>query len=154
MSCSTKTSYVFQEGYNHSRNKHIFRQTFDTLELSKFEGKSFEDVFLTISSICDSTKGLGTLAIYDVTAAICRSNNIPIENIFLIGNGPKQAIERLGLQPNEIKIGKRYLNYVSVTDVKDAFQKKNISLKQSLVDCMDGDTFETYLCQWQKTDKN
>lgn len=153
MSCSTKAQYVFQEGYNHSRNKRLFRHTFDTLELSKFEGKSFEEVLTTISLICSSTKGLGKLAMYDVTAAICRSNKIPIENVFIIGDGPKRAIQLLNLQPNEIKVGRNYLKYTSVAMVKDAFQKRGISLPKSLLESTDGDAFETYLCQWQKTVK-
>lgn len=91
---------------------------------------------------------------YDVTSAICRSNNIPVENVFIIGGGPKRAITLLELQPKEVKIGKRYLKYVPVTDIKDAFQKKGIPLKESLIKSVDGDAFETYLCQWQKTVKN
>ncbi len=151
MSQCTNNTYVFQEAYNHTRRKTLLRSTVEEINLASFQGKSFEEVLGSVVSLCKSKEGLGKLAMYDIASAICRYNTIPIKRTYIIGAGPKRAVKLLGLQLQKQKIGPMTFEYVDIPEIKESFQKKGFALKPSLELSKDGDAFETYLCQWQKT---
>ena len=117
--------------------------------LHQFAG-SFEDVFQKVYTLCYVPKTIGLLCIYDITAALCRHNNINIDNIFIIGKGPQRAVRLLGLTPKNHTIGTITLKYVTIQDVVTAFQKHGYALDLSTKNCKNGDEFESYLCKWQK----
>ena len=156
MSCNSGNQNFFQEAYNHSRNKTIMRQTIEDIQLLSAKGlykqKSFDEVLRLTALLYGSIPGLGALSIYDLTSGICRTNGIPIDKVFIVGGGPQRAARLLGLQPQYLQVGRYKLRYLTIPDVKSALQRKGV-LNKSLQACSDGDTFETFLCVWQKTEK-
>ena len=144
---------MFQEAISHSRRKGALRTLLMRPELQeahKHSNQSFDDIFLHIHTLCYVPKTIGLLCIYDITAAICRHNNINIDNIFIIGKGPQRAVRLLGLTPKNHTIGTITLKYVTIQDVVTAFQKHGYALDLST---KNGDEFESYLCKWQKNIK-
>jgi len=101
--------------------------------------KSFEEVFEAVSIVFEPVYGVGKLATYDTTAAICRTYDIPINNIYIIGSGPKRAV--------------RLLNIPVFTDVQlnIKYAKREDVLKVFGNNLMSNDDLETRLCNWQKT---
>ena len=100
----------------------------------------------------ENVTGVGLLSTYDIVAAICRYHNIKIDKVFIIGGGPKRAIKLLGvslskyIMPNGVK-----LNYAEIVDIKNAFKKNKYKLDKHMKYSRDGDEFESYLCNWQKS---
>ena len=142
---------MFQEAISHSRRKGALRtllMSHEFQDVAQYANQSFDDIFLHIHTLCYVPKTIGLLCIYDITAAICRHNNINIDHIFIIGKGPQRAVRILGLKPKKHTIGDIVLNYVEIKDVVTAFQKHGYTLDLST---KNGDEFESYLCKWQKS---
>jgi len=118
-----------------------------------FSNNTFEEIFINVKDICDRVKGIGPLSRYDITSAICRYNNINIDKVYIVGGGPKRAITFLKLTSKiqKQKIGKITLKYVEICDLLTAFQEINHILPLELQYSMNGDDYETYICNWQKT---
>lgn len=148
--CGEPAPYIFQEAVNHCRWKTVLKQQLPTIEaaLPTFRGETFEEVFRSIHARFQSVKGVGRLSTYDVTAAICRYHDIPIQRVYVIGNGPKRAATLLGLltRPHFIAPGVR-LNTLDIQDVNRALQSRGIRGPSNLTD---GDALESFLCNWQK----
>ena len=96
--------------------------------------------------ICSKIKGIGRLATYDITSAICRYNKINITKVYIVGGGPRRAINLLKLKTKKQKIGGILLKYIEICDLLDAFQKINHELPLELQDSINGDDYETYIC--------
>ena len=144
---------MFQEAISHSRRKGALRallMSHEFQDAAQYANQSFDDIFLHFHTLCYVPKTIGLLCIYDISAAICRHNNINIDNIFIIGKGPQRAVRLLGLKPKKHTIGDIVLNYVEIKDVIAAFQKHGYTLDLST---KNGDEFESYLCKWQKNIK-
>ena len=155
MNCSYDSKkYIFQEALNHCRWKKVLRNNilvkteFQEHNLKQFT--SFNEILLFVYNICDKVQGIGMLTIYDITSAICRYNNINIEKIYIIGNGPKRAIHLLDIKTKSQKIEHIKLNYVEISDILKAFQKKNYEMNLQIKNSNNGDDFESYICNWQK----
>jgi hypothetical protein len=108
---------------------------------NQFRDQTFEQVFKNIWQRLRSVKGIGKLIIYDIVAAICNEQSIPITKVHIIGGGPKRAIELLNIPLQSYKIGQIKLYYVTVEPLCRIFEKDN----------QDGDWWESYLCKWQNT---
>ena len=105
-----------------------------------------------IYDICENIKGLGILTIYDITSAICRYYKIIIDKVYIIGNGPKRAVKLLNIKIKKHKINnKMNLHFVEIIDVINAFNINNYVLDENIRNSKNGDMFETYICNWQKT---
>lgn len=144
---------MFQEAISHSRRKGALRTLLMSPALQEAalqQYAKFDDIFLHFHTLCYVPKTIGLLCIYDISAAICRHNNINIDHIFIIGKGPQRAVRLLGLKPKKHTIGDIVLNYVEIKDVVAAFQKHGYTLDLST---KNGDEFESYLCKWQKNIK-
>ena len=141
---------LFSEARNHSRKKKVIDKYLENIKLSDYKDDDFDKIYEKISNDCNGIYGLGQLSIYDITAAICRYYDIKIKKVFIIGNGPRNAIKKLGMKPNKYKInGKITLNYVNIRDVIVAFQKNKYTLPSWIKDTKDGDKVESFLCIWQ-----
>ena len=110
-----------------------------------------DEILLYIYKICENINGIGLLTIYDITSAICRFNKININKVYIIGGGTKRAINILNIQPKKYKIQNISLKYIDITDIKQAFTQYNYKLDTFMLNSMNGDDFETYLCNWQKS---
>ena len=130
---------MFQEAIGHCRWKTVLRNNvLNKINISSYENKSFEEIIIEIYSICVNVKGVGLLAVYDITAALCRHYEININKVYIIGNGPKRAVKLLNIKTKTHKINNQIkIKYVDISDVNT-----NIT---------NGDTLESYLCNWQKT---
>ena len=149
-------AYLFQEAINHVRWKTTLRtkvlkqDIFQKRNLHKFAGKSFEEILLTVHNICKDITGIGMLSVYDITAAICRFNNINIDKVYIVGKGPKRAVNLLNIRTKIQKIGEIALKYVTIEEVKSAFEKHGYILELDL-ERSSADDLESYLCNWQKS---
>jgi len=144
---------MFQEAISHSRRKGALRtllMSHEFQEAALQKHAKFDDIFLHFHTLCYVPKTIGLLCIYDISAAICRHNNINIDHIFIIGKGPQRAVRLLHLTPKNHTIGTITLKYVTIDDVVAAFQKHGYTLDLST---KNGDEFESYLCKWQKNIK-
>ena len=134
---------MFQEAIGHCRWKTVLRNNvLNKIIISSYENKTFEEIIVEIYSICVNVKGVGLLAVYDITAALCRHYEININKVYIIGNGPKRAVKLLNIKTGVHKINNQIkVKYADISDVNTKLNK-NIT---------NGDTLESYLCNWQKT---
>jgi hypothetical protein len=152
--------YIFQEAKDHSRCNKYHRDEFlkkNEKLINKYNNNTtfnniFQDVLIISEQINADIKKknfnntIGKLQSYDIAAALCRYHNINIEYIYLAGGGPLEAIKKLKInKKKDIITG---LEYVNIEDIKQAF--KNSKYKDKLPTTLSGDTWETFLCQWQK----
>ena len=150
--CAIKTENIFQEAIGHCRWKKNLYPVLEKINISNYKNKSFNDIFIEIYNMTENVTGVGLLSTYDIVAAICRYHNIKIDNVFIIGGGPKRAVKLLGvslnkyIMPNGIK-----LNYADIVDIKNSFKKNKYKLDKHMKYSRDGDEFESYLCNWQKS---
>lgn len=143
---------IFKEAIDHCRWKNILHSFLENeINIHEFNNKSFEEILLQIHVKCDKIKGLGMLTIYDITSAICRNYNINIDYVYIIGKGPKRAIQILGIKPKTHKIQNLVLKYVKIEDIHKAFAEKNHIIDSCIKDSKNGDDFESYICNWQKS---
>lgn len=142
---------LFQEAINHCRWKKALYSILSTIDVTKYARNSFEQVMVDIHTICLTVRGIGLLTMYDIASAICRTHKIPIQKVYIIGGGPKRAIQILDIKPKIDKINDTIrLHYVDIKDIINAFDKKGFVLDDYLTNCTDGDVFESYICNWQK----
>jgi hypothetical protein len=150
-SCNESTN-IFQEAIDHCRWKKALHSILEKINIVYYENKTFEEIIFEIYNICNNVKGVGMLAIYDITSAICRYYNINIDKVYIIGNGPKRAVKLLNIKIKKHKINDKInLNFVDTMDVINAFDIFNYELNENIRNSKNGDIFETYICNWQKT---
>ncbi len=143
---------VFQEAINHCRWKTILYSVIEKINISDYKNKTFEEIILEIYNICNSVNGIGMLSIYDITSAICRVHKINIDKVYIIGNGPKRAVKLLNIKPKIHKINNSIrINYVEISDIINGFRANSYELDENIINNTNGDIFETYICNWQKT---
>jgi hypothetical protein len=144
---------MFQEAIDHCRWKKSLHPVLEKIDVDAYKGKTFEDCIIGIHCMFDMVKGVGLLAIYDVVAAICKFHKIHIARVYIIGNGPKRAIELLQLRA---QVKKHYIGdnitikYVEIQDIVNAFDVNQFVLDENMRVNTCGDTLETYICNWQK----
>ena len=143
------TTNIFQEAINHCRWKTVLRGLLENIQINDYKNKTFEEIIINIHTICSKINGIGMLTIYDITSAICRNYCITIDRVYIVGSGPKRAIQILHIKPNTHKISKNItLKYISISSIINIFGSqidKNIQ--------NDGDAIESFICNWQKTIK-
>ena len=140
----------FQEALLHSRRKTLMKRLLQEVKVNYEDLReriTFEYIFADIYRRFHPHKGLKMLATYDTTSVICRYYGIPIDPVYIIGNGPKRAAKILNLPLKMKQIGTVYVHYADTKDVLLALEKKSIYLD------IHGDALETYLCHWQKKQK-
>ena len=151
--CNQSTN-IFSEAINHCRWKKALYSILEKINIDNYKNKTFEEIIFEIYNVCDNIKGVGILTIYDITSAICKYYKINIDKVYIIGNGPKRAVKLLNIKIKKHKINDKInLQYVDIIDVINAFDTNNYVLNQTLRKSKNGDLFETYLCNWQKTKK-
>ena len=143
----------FQEALSHCRWKKVLKEFLMTVKISDYKDKSFEEILISIYEKGKDIKGIGMLTIYDISAGICRYYHLKIDKVYIVGNGPKRAIQILKLKTTIHKIGKIKLRYVNVGDLLISLDQKNAKINHKLRNSMDGDALESYLCNWQKNIK-
>jgi len=142
---------VYSEAISHCRWKTTLRDTLQNIDIEIYRTNSFKEIFTSIYNICKDINGLGLLSIYDISSSICKYHNIIIDKVYIIGDGPKRAIELLHLNPKIDVINDNIkLKYVEIHEIIDSFQINNYNLDERLLTSNNGDTFESYLCNWQK----
>ena len=153
----TKVQTIYSEAYGHCRWKGVLcRDVLSNIalqeeNLSLFSDNTFEEILMTVKNICDKVNGTGRLSMYDITAAICRYNKINISKVYIVGGGPRRAIGLLNLTAKKQKIGNITLKYVEICDLQKAFLEINHKLAVELLNSINGDDYESYICNWQKT---
>ena len=153
---NTDSHNIYQEAIDHCRWKGILirdvlsNPTLQERNLHLFLNNTFEEILSIIKDICNKVRGIGKLAMYDITSAICRYNKINITNVYIIGGGPKRSVKLLKLKTKTQKIGDMLLKYVEICDLLNAFQEINHKLPPILQNSINGDEYETYICNWQK----
>lgn len=156
-SIATKVQSIYIEAYGHCRWKRVLvrdilsNTVLQEENLSLFSDNTFEEIYMTVKDICDKVKGTGPLSVYDITVAICRYNKININKVYIVGGGPRRAVELLNLKPKKQKIGRILLKYVEIHDLHNAFLEINHELTLELQNSINGDDYESYICNWQKT---
>ena len=91
----------FREAIHHVRWKNTLIPHLEKIfnDLNIFSScKTFEEVFKLVEKVFKPVYGIGKLATYDTSAAICRHFDIPIKKVYIIGNGPKEAIKQLNIR--------------------------------------------------------
>jgi hypothetical protein len=147
---------IYHEVVEHCRWKKVLsREVLSHVSLQEenlhlFAGNTFEEILLIVKDICDKVEGIGRLSIYDITSAICRYNKINIDKVYIVGGGPKRAIELLKMTPKTQKIEGFVLKYIEIRDLLLAFQEINHELPLEIVNSINGDDYESYICNWQK----
>lgn len=150
-SCNHSTN-IFQEAIDHCRWKKALHSILTKINIDNYINKTFEEIIFEIYNICDNVKGVGMLTIYDITSAICTYYKINIDKVYIIGNGPKRAVNSLNMKIKKHKINdKIILNFVDIIDVINAFDVNNYILNENIRNSKNGDILETYICNWQKT---
>jgi hypothetical protein len=154
--CGISKKYIFQEALDHCRWKTVLRNEvlahpdLQEKKLHQFIDNSFDEILLVVHAICDNVYGIGMLSVYDITSAICRYNKINIDNVYIIGGGPKRAIQLLGIKPKVHKIQHITLKYVEIIEIIKACNDKSYEIPLHVKQSMNGDDFESYICNWQK----
>lgn len=143
---------IFEEAIRHSRRKTIMRSFVKKINIDDYNKKTFREIYIDIDKKCKPIKGIGNLGIYDIVAVLCRNNNINIDKVYIIGNGPKNAIKKLNIKTKKHMINDNIkLNYVTIPNVITAFDLKKYILDENIRYTKNGDIVESYLCKWQKT---
>lgn len=142
---------MFEEAYSHVRWKGALTEGLNKINTIDYQYCTFEDIIIKIYNIVKPIKGLGRLAVYDITSAICRTYNKNIEKVYIVGGGPKRAIKILGIIPKKHKINKITLSYVDIDDIISAFDIKSFELAEFIRNTKNGDIVESYICNWQKS---
>ena len=141
----------FQEALLHSRRKTLLKRLLQEVKViyeALRERITFEQIFVDIYRRFHPHNGIEMLATYDTTSAICRYYGIPIDRVYIIGNGPKRAAKLLNLPLKMQQIGTVCVHYADTINVhRVMLEKESIHLD------IHGDELESYLCRWQKTKK-
>ena len=144
---------IFSEALSHSRREKLLFDIINTIDIKNFKNKTFDEIYISMYELCKTKDQLGPLTTYDLTSGICKYYNISIDKVFIVGKGPKRAIEILELKS---QIKKYYikkdltLDYVNIKEVIEAFENKYYSIDDIISKSNNGDTVESFLCKWQK----
>ena len=158
MSCLDRKQ-VFTELINHSRRKNTARDVIAEIDLQKYKDYNFSEIYTEIYNKFRTINGLGNLAVYDTTSAICKYHNKIIDKVYIVGNGPKKAIKKLNLNHklNKMIVGHDSnekpitIKYVEISDLLEAFPNNGYDLPNTIdKNCIDGDKIESEICVWQK----
>jgi hypothetical protein len=142
---------IFQEAIDHCRWKKVLYLVLKKINILDYENKTFEEIIFEIYNICVHIKGIGMLTMYDITSSICRYYKINIDKVYIIGNGPKRAIKLLNIKTKTHKINNKIkIKFVDIIDVINAFDINGYALHETIRNTKNGDTLETYICNWQK----
>ena len=151
---SNEEQNIFEEAIGHCRHKYkLIKLIKENIDIDKFKNNNFEEIILIISKMCKNIDQLGNLSIYDLSSCICRHHNIPIEKIYIIGGGPRNAINKiLKIKKTLHKFNKDFkLHYVEIDNVIKRFDEKKYKLSDEMRKSRNGDKWETFLCEWSKT---
>ena len=147
----TSVSDICDEAIAHCRWKTILKRVLENdISLESYMNKGFEEIFESVHNICKEVKGIGLLTVYDIVSAICRYYSINIDFVYIIGGGPVRAVKLLNLKTKTKKIGSILLKYVTIEDVISSFQMNNYQINEYIRKSVNGDEFESYICNWQK----
>ena len=146
------TTNIFQEAINHCRWKSTLHNILKNIEIQNYKNKSFDEIITEIYNMCENINGIGMLTIYDISSTLCRIHNININYVYIIGSGPKRAIQLLNIKTKTHKINNKIqLKYVNISDIITAFNDNKFNLDEKMKTITNGDVFETFICIWQKT---
>jgi len=152
--CTISTN-LFQEAIDHCRWRKVLYNVLKEIRIENYENKSFEEIIFEIYNICENVVGIGMLIIYDISSAICRYYKINIDKVYIIGGGPKRAIKLLNITTKTHKLNDKIkIKYVDISNVIDAFDKNGYELDEDIRNNKNGDIFESFICNWQKTQKS
>lgn len=142
---------IWTEAFTHCRHTKKLK-TFITneIDIKTYKNATFETIFMSIYDLCLKVDGLGPLVVYDLTVAICRFYKINIDRVYIIGNGPKNAVKLLGLKPKKQYLRDITICYVEINEIIDAFHKHSYTIDSKIIHSKNGDDFESYICKWQK----
>ena len=132
--------------------------------LSEYKDMNTYEVIHKVIKEYIETSGIGPLLTYDIIAAIWKFYELKFDKIPIIkkknndeGYGPYQAIVFLCLKDKLVfaaNLGKKYELLTLEFDVMlDAIKNnEDLTLKKMIrfIDERDGDSCETFLCQWNK----
>jgi hypothetical protein len=155
MSTLSVLKKIYHDAFDHCRWKHALidvlrREELQEQNLHQFSNKSFNEIIQWVYDICHTIKGIGILTVYDIASVICRYNNINIDKIYIIGNGPKRTLGLLNIKAKTQKIGRIRLKYIEIPDLLNAFDEKKYEMPSHIRHSNNGDEFETFICNWQK----
>jgi len=106
---------------------------------------NFESIYALLKT--KKINQIGPLTLYDITVQICKERGIPIQRVYLAGNGPYNAVTKLLTMPMK-KCSVTRLNYVTISDVREVFRKKGFRL--SMLNSENGNDYESALCYYWK----
>jgi len=149
MSCNRRGE-IFEEAINHCRWKKNLKEVLGSIRLTEYKEKNFKEIFTHFYKVCQEIDGIGMLTVYDIASGICNHYNIPIDKIYIVGNGPKRAIKILDMKLKEDIINGVKLKYTTIEDVHIAFKKKDDIVPKEIIESQDCNKYESFLCQWQK----
>ena len=150
--CSSSNDYIFQEAVDHTRHETKLRPILNDIDEKQYENKSFEEIICMIYYICKNINQIGPLMVYDISSALCRHYGLIIDNVYIIGSGPKKAIKLLNIKPKLHKINKNFkLHYVTIDELIMAFDNNIYELNETMRNNKNGDDWESFICNWQKT---
>lgn len=136
---------IFYEAIAHSRRKTQLKEilTREFQDVECYAGLSFDEIYQRVAARCS----IGPLHIYDIAAAICRHHRIQIDHVYIVGRGPKRAVQLLRLKTKTRAIHGATVRYIELPDVIRALTEHGADIPHST----NGDDFESYLCMWQRT---
>jgi hypothetical protein len=142
---------IFQEAINHCRHKTTLQTFLKDIIIQTYENKSFEEIIIDIHNKCVPIKGIGILTIYDIAIGICNYYKVIIDKVYIIGSGPKKAIQLLKIKTQKHIISDTLkINYTDIPTIINAFDENNIEINDFFRNNKNGDILETYICEWQK----
>jgi hypothetical protein len=147
----TNINEIYEDAISHCRWKSSLMTLLTSIDMESYKNISFEAIFETIATMCCAVKGIGLLTVYDIVSAICFNHGVSIDKVYIIGGGPKRAVQLLNIKTKTQRIGIFRLKYVSIHDVIDAFTVSDYVMDPDMKAEVNGDSFETYICNWQKT---
>jgi hypothetical protein len=131
---------LFQEALHHTRRPTLMRQFICSFNVESFAGQPFEEIFYEIWQ--QRPAGISKLGVYDIASKIFKYNggNIPV--IYLVGNGPIEAVKNLGLTSKikKQKINDITLDYIEIDEVLPFVTERYTG------STTDGDDIESFLC--------
>jgi len=152
MNTNNNYTEMYDEAISHCRWKKALHGILKNINILAYNNKTFEEIITEIHTICKNTDGIGMLATYDITSAICRHYKINIDKVYIVGKGPKRAITLLNVKTKTHKINDNIkIRYATVTDIITAFDSNSFELSDHVRNSTNGDILESYICNWQKT---
>lgn len=146
---------IFYEANAHCRWKSVLNDFLPSINIEKYKYYwYFEYILRDVIKETKNIHGLGPLTAYDISVGIANKHNIKIHQVYIIGNGPKRAIELLNLssQLSKRNIGGHTFHFVTIQQVKNAFKKSKYTYNIEFIEnTYNGDALESYLCNWQKS---